>query len=414
MLRILKEKKMAKKELKQRQGRKKVLGEVGRRNLLPTIEPIDYDFSEEEREEVLKDAPNEVMKYPEDLKNLWIQARVASLRVDSCKDRFFVFDNKNGTEQIVDLKCINLKSIILSKGGTLNDVEDALAIKQETLTPLLIASSHKHNALKKAMKEEKNLIYSIKEGYSPEITEALINTFGEMNGIESTQKIIRAKLGILLTTQELLRFYSLHKTEIEAKKTTFLASSNDYKIATESGRLQILNNILTDLNIKYEKYMREGKEDKALIFSREMRNILEQARKEVKGNELKLTIDGKIDIAATIHGQENVERAMKSLPVNAIIVGLVAAKSNLDPTVLIHQLCTSYYKDFNGFNKNVLGRDAIRLPGDLIRAYNWEELEVKNKQFINELEPPKVEEASVVDLDRKERILRRLQQLKKL
>lgn len=403
------------KELKQKKGRPRVLsGDLGKKKDIEESPKKTYDFTEEEREEVLKDAPNEVLKYPEDLKNLWIQARVASLRVDTSKDRFFVFLNKKGEEQIVDLKCINIKAMILSRGGSMEDVNDAKEIKEEYLTPLLLDSSHKHNSLKRVLKEEKNLIYSIREGYSPEITEALISTFGEMNGIESTQKIIRAKLGVLLSSQELLRFYSLHKTEIEAKKTVFLASSNEYKIATESGRLQILNNILTDLNLKYEKYMRENKEDKALVFSREMRNILEQARKEVKGNELKLTVDGKIDIAATIHGQENVDRVMKNLPINALIIGLVAARSNLDPAILINQLCTSYYKNFNGFNKNVLGRDAIRLPGDVIRTYDWKELEEKNKKFIKELEPPTVEEATVVDLDRKERILKKLQQLKKL
>ena len=163
---------------------------------------------------------------------------------------------------------------------------------------------------------------------------------------------------------------------------------------------------------KFIKYLEEGLEDKALIFEREIRNMLEQARKEVKGNELKLTVDGKIDIVATLHGQENVSRVFRTLPINSIIIGLVAAKSGLDPTVLVHQLATSYYKDFNGFNKTILGREKIMLPGDLIRAANWEELEKQNQKFLDEMTPYEVQEPTYIDDERKASVKDRLKALR--
>lgn len=138
----------------------------------------------------------------------------------------------------------------------------------------------------------------------PDHWNQVVQLFGEMNGIEDVRKIMQERNNVFLSQKDLLRFFAKNKAEIDARRATFLASSDQYKIASEAGRLQILNEILVDLHIKYQYYMEQKKEQKAMIFSREIRNILEQARKEVKGNELKLTVDGKIDITATLHGQE--------------------------------------------------------------------------------------------------------------
>ena len=247
---------------------------------------------------------------------------------------------------------------------------------------------------------------------TPDILSYIVKLFGEMNGVEDVQKILKQEKKINLTQKELLSIFARKKAEIESKRAVFLASSNQYKVATEAGRLQIINSIIIDLQGRYHKYLEEGLEDKALIFEREIRNMLEQARKEVKGNELKLTVDGKIDITATLHGQENVSRVFRTLPVNSIIIGLVAAKSGLDPTVLVHQLATSYYKNFNGFNKMILGREKIMLPGDLIRAANWDELEQQNQKFLDEMSPYEAQEATYLDDEVKLSVKERLKALK--
>lgn len=365
-----------------------------------------HNFTEEQRKEIMKDAPDEIYLLSKETQDKWVSAELADRALNECPDRFFVFQNKDGESQTVDLKQINCKGMILKRGGTMEDWEDAMEIKKAIIIPLL-----KEVAMRKSAY---NVAYRVEHGanFSSELKEKLIRLFGEMNGIDGCQKIVKDEDGILLSAKELLRFFAKNKAEIDAKRAVFLANSNEFKIATEAGRLQILNSILEDLNIKYNHYMKINREDKALVFTREIRNILEQARKEVKGNELKLTVDGKIDITATLHGQENVAKILRSLPINAIVIGLVAAKSNLDPAVLIHQLATSYYRDFNGFNKNILGRDKISLPGDCIRAYDWNELREENVKFLNEMRPPKVEEASYKDVTVKENLKARLERIK--
>lgn len=366
---------------------------------LPAISQKDFV-------EIIEQAPEVIQTASSELKNAFVALETAERALSESSYRFFVFESKDGEEVTVDLKSYSAKGFILRHGGKESDVKKAQRHKEMYVMPLIEEI--------KRCKEVFNDIYrkEMLSSVTPEIMSYIVKLFGEMNGVDDVQKILKEEKKIKLTQKELQAIFAKKKAEIESKRAVFLASSNQYKVATEAGRLQIINTIIIDLQHRYQKYLAEEKEEKALIFEREIRNMLEQARKEVKGNELKLTVDGKIDIVATLHGQENVSRVFRTLPINSIIIGLVAAKSGLDPTVLVHQLATSYYKDFNGFNKTILGREKIMLPGDLIRAANWEELEKQNQKFLDEMTPYEVQEATYIDDERKASVKDRLKALR--
>lgn len=366
---------------------------------LPAISQKDFA-------EIIEQAPEVIQTASSELKNAFVALETAERALSESSYRFFVFEGKDGEEITADLKSYSAKGFILRHGGKESDVKKAQRHKEMYVIPLIEEI--------KRCKEVFNDIYrkEMLSSVTPEIMSYIVKLFGEMNGVDDVQKILKEEKKIKLTQKELQAIFAKKKAEIESKRAVFLASSNQYKVATEAGRLQIINTIIIDLQHRYQKYLAEEKEEKALIFEREIRNMLEQARKEVKGNELKLTVDGKIDIVATLHGQENVSRVFRTLPINSIIIGLVAAKSGLDPTVLVHQLATSYYKDFNGFNKTILGREKIMLPGDLIRAANWEELEKQNKKFLDEMTPYEVQEVTYIDDERKASVKDRLKTLR--
>lgn len=366
---------------------------------LPAISQKDFV-------EIIEQAPEVIQTASSELKNAFVALEMAERALSESSYRFFVFEGKDGEEITADLKSYSAKGFILRHGGKESDVKKAQRHKEMYVMPLIEEI--------KRCKEVFNDIYrkEMLSSVTPEIMTYIVKLFGEMNGVDDVQKILKEEKKIKLTQKELQAIFAKKKAEIESKRAVFLASSNQYKVATEAGRLQIINTIIIDLQHRYQKYLAEEKEEKALIFEREIRNMLEQARKEVKGNELKLTVDGKIDIVATLHGQENVSRVFRTLPINSIIIGLVAAKSGLDPTVLVHQLATSYYKDFNGFNKTILGREKIMLPGDLIRAANWEELERQNQKFLDEMTPYEVQEATYIDDERKASVKDRLKALR--
>lgn len=366
---------------------------------LPAISQKDFV-------EIIEQAPEVIQTASSELKNAFVALEMAERALSESSYRFFVFEGKDGEEITADLKSYSAKGFILRHGGKESDVKKAQRHKEMYVMPLIEEIKRRKEAFNDIYRKE--MLSSV----TPEIMTYIVKLFGEMNGVDDVQKILKEEKKIKLTQKELQAIFAKKKAEIESKRAVFLASSNQYKVATEAGRLQIINTIIIDLQHRYQKYLAEEKEEKALIFEREIRNMLEQARKEVKGNELKLTVDGKIDIVATLHGQENVSRVFRTLPINSIIIGLVAAKSGLDPTVLVHQLATSYYKDFNGFNKTILGREKIMLPGDLIRAANWEELKKQNQKFLDEMTPYEVQEATYIDDERKASVKDRLKALR--
>ena len=257
--------------------------------------------------EIIENAPEVIQTASKELKDAFVALEMAERALSESSERFFVFEGSQGEEFTADLKSYSAKGFVIRHGGTKTAAEKAQRQKEIYIMPLIEDIRAKKAVFNDIYRKE--MLSSV----TPDILSYIVKLFGEMNGVEDVQKILKQEKKINLTQKELLSIFARKKAEIESKRAVFLASSNQYKVATEAGRLQIINSIIIDLQGRYHKYLEEGLEDKALIFEREIRNMLEQARKEVKGNELKLTVDGKIDITATLHGQENVSRVFRTL-----------------------------------------------------------------------------------------------------
>lgn len=335
---------------------------------------------EYDREEIIKNAPDFVQIASVALQNKYIDYEIARRNLDECEDRFMRYTNDKGEFYTIDLKNVNIKGIMKNKGANDEAIKDAQEIRSKRILPLI----SKYNQMRQKYFHAFDL--HNKQGNALiSLTPMLLDMFGSMLSVKDIVKICKQKEGYDLSEAELVKFYNENKNVIEARQSKYVLKSDQYRVATESGRLEILNDILTDLYLKYEKYMKLDQDQKALVMEREIRNVLEQARKELKGNQLKLTVDGKIDISATLHGVENVGRVMRDVPINSIIIGLVSSKANIPAEVMIQQLSSSWYKNFNGFNKNILGQEEIQLPGDIIKGYDWKELEKKNNLFLSEM-----------------------------
>lgn len=355
------------------------------------------------REDIIKEAPDFVQIASKYMQDAYVEYERARLKLDQCPDRFLTYIGHNNVMHSIDLKYVNVKGIMKNRGASEEAIQDAQEIRAKVLMPLL----GEYNRAKTKYFHTFDL-YNDRSKALAKLTPTLLDLFGSLCSIRDVRKIIKQKEGYDLEEGELQKFYNENKTVIESRQSKFVLKSDKYRVATEAGRLEIINDILTDLLLKYEEYIEKGQETKAVNMSREIRNLLEQARKEVKGNELKLTVDGKIDISATIHGGENISRIMRDIPINSIIIGLVAAKSQLKPETLIYQLATSWYKDFNGFNRNILGQDQIMLPGDLIKQYDWGELQEQSTKFLNEMKPPQITDIEVIQEEKGEDIREKL------
>ena len=366
-------------------------------------------MSEATREDIMKDAPDFVQIASKYMQDIYIEYEKVRRKIDECPDRFLTYEGRNGTLHSIDLKYVNAKGVMKNRGASEDSIKDAQEIRAKVLMPLLGEYNRARNKYLNTFD-----LYNNKSKSLAKLTPTLLDLFGSMYSVKDVRKTIKQREGYDLDDADLAKFYNENKSLIEQRQAKFALKSDKYRVATEAGRLEIINDMLTDLLLKYEDYISRGLETKALTMSREIRNLLEQARKEVKGNELKLTVDGRIDINASIHGEENISRIMRDIPINSIIIGLVSAKSGIRPEIMIHQLATSWYKDFNGFNKNILGQEAIMLPGDMIKQYNWDELEQENEKFLDE-QKSSATEATIIeeDVNLKNKVLQRLKQLNK-
>lgn len=358
--------------------------------------------------DIMMNAPDFVQMASKEQQDLYIDYELKRRELDSCPDRFMTYKGNENKLYTIDLKYINLRVIMMKNGASDDDINDAIEIRQQVIMPLV----QKFNRAKAQYMNAFDL-YNDKKKALLKLTPLLLDLFGTMHSVRDIKKILRNKEGYDLGEEELIQFFNENKSMIESRQQKYIIHSDKYRVATEAGRLEIINDMLTDMLIKYEYYVEKDQESRAINLSKEIRNLLEQARKEVKGNELKLTVDGKIDIAATLHGQENISRVMRNVPINSIVIGLVAAKTGLKAEVLTAQLAQSWYSNFNGFNKTILGNQKVELPGDLIKAYDWKELEKENDKFLGEM----VEEAVIIDTpeekSQKRRLIERLRQMKK-
>lgn len=377
---------------------------------------IKYDIPPKVRDEIFSGAEDWLQEAPDDCMQAYVEMEYARRMLDENPCRFFPFKTKyGGATTSVDLKGKSVRNKILSYGGTEDDLRDAEELQKE-LEPLKSDLEYKRVFYNKVIAKNNTSREGKIGRFFGEHTETLIDLFGKLNPVEEIVKIMKADTGVELTKIEITTFYNANKAVIEKRKDEFLKSAGNYKISSDAGRLEILNSMLTDMLIKYKQALADNKDAISINYSKEIKGLLEQARKEIKGNELKLTVDGRIDISATLHGSENAGRILQTIPINSIVIGLVAAKVGLNPLTLVHQLATSYYSEFNGFNKNILGRDSISLPGDLVRTYDWGELEVKNKKFLNEMEPVRVEEPTYemlhTDKEKRDSIMEKIRRLK--
>ncbi len=238
----------------------------------------------------------------------------------------------------------------------------------------------------------------------------LIDMFGRYYSVEEVTKFIRKEWGFSIKHDTVKDFFVKNKDKIERKRAEFVLKGKETRLATDAGRLEVLSNLAWEFEQKFKK-------TQSIEVSKELRNIIEQIRKEIKGEEIKLSVDGRIDINATIQANKTLNEALSKLPINMIVIGLTAAKQRINPSQLISSLANSYYSRFNGFN-DLGDKNEIDLPGKFIKQYDWGEIKRKTEenngiedvQHIDEEEVTPAEKAVVED--KKKKLLSLLEQYK--
>ena len=321
----------------------------------------------------------------------WKQWKAMAYRIDNHVHRIYVAAHPvSGEIKEFDCKGPGALTVKLARnwGATVEDQENIRECCQEL--QLLKSEKGKLNA------KWTKLVYGKSRQGNQTLLQLrsaeVIDLYGKYYSLEEIRSIIQNKWQFSIRPAELQDFYNKHKDKIDRLRADYVLAGKEIRLATDAGRMEVLSKIAFEMEKKFEV-------SKTIDVSRELRAVIEQIRKEVKGEELRLTVDGKIDITATIQANQTVHEALQKLPINMIVIGLTAAKQGINPAWLIGSLANSYYAKFNGFNK-LADRGEIQLPGAYIKAYNWDEIKMKQENKIEEGEAIEVYEENIAPLDK--------------
>lgn len=312
-------------------------------------------------EECRNNIPAVIGKEGPDAEDIYVRYEWMKKCWESTPYAHYEYTGKDGEKRYQDLAAPNFRTIMARGGATIQEQEEASQIREK----YFVRFAQKIGVVKKMLNKVLRPDYPIP---LLEHGNEALEMYGKFHTHEDVQAYIYDKRGYKVPLIKLKLFFNDHINEIQSRRNSYVMQNKEFRVATEAGRLETLNNMLT----QYEIAMQRNPNN--LRLGDLVLKVLEQARKECKGERLFLTVDGKIDVNAMLHGNDNVMTSLQRLPVNLMVIGIVAAKAGINPVNLIAQLAGSYYKDFNGFGKIIKEGNDVDRPSELIRLMDWEEV----------------------------------------
>ncbi len=196
------------------------------------------------------------------------------------------------------------------------------------------------------------------------------------------QKELRNRYGVVVGFAQIMRFEAENRDKILQMRQEENQRLGDLPVGFKRVRLQKLAFLLADRMEQYEK-------SRSRADSAEARALLEQARKEVEGDVVKLDISGRLDIEAALRAESDA-LLLKGLTLQQIILSRVAFRLGVPVLQIQERLLTSFYRKFNGYTaNNNIQETVIEYPSSI--PYDFEEI-----QKIHREKRERVEEVEVV------------------
>ena len=212
----------------------------------------------------------------------------------------------------------------------------------------------------------------------------LLELFGRWRTMDEVYNYVREEWGYQCSHSMVRNFYHRNKAKITELRNKYEISYNDLSVTKKTSRIERLAYLLHEMTEKFS-------DNKNVNYSKEIRAILDQVKKEVEGDEIKLNIQGKIDVNATVAVNRSLVDLIRKVPINNMVVAMVAAKRGLDPVKFMGQFTNSFYKNHNGFSPFLdkgAGDGKVDLPSNII--YDWAEIARKHRN-----DP--IEEAKIIE-----------------
>lgn len=305
---------------------------------------------------------------PEDIQQSYTQWVMYERELDDHPERYLILSDRHG--EPVQIDCAAVYPMIIKKIQRLGlytvEIEADIRRRFDIINQVKWAKgreARKWNTWLAGGKKQN--VLNFRKG-------DILELFGSYRSIDQVYETIKTDWGFSLTRGKLQDFYYENLPDIQERRVRFQSQEKDFYLSTGTGRIESLSYLFTEV-------MKLFDQTKQIKYSSEIRGIIEQVRKEVKGDEIRLTIDGKIDITATVQANRTIQDFNQRLPINLFIVSLVAAKKGINPMSLMAQLGNSFYSNYNGFNKMAEEGEEMKLPSHFINSYDWNEIENMHK-----------------------------------
>jgi hypothetical protein len=214
--------------------------------------------------------------------------------------------------------------------------------------------------------------------------EELLDKFGSLHTVDEVHRMIVKEWGYVISKHAVLVFYQKNLKEIDKLRDHYMMDYSDVSLSKKRSRLD-------KLSIMFYTYFQKWSDDPRLDYSKELRGIIEQIKKEVEGEQININVNGQINVDMTIEVNKTLYETSKRIPINNLIVAMVSAKRGMDPTKLMTQLTTSYYKSLTGFGRYEPELQLVH-PVDL--TYNWNEIEQLHRMKDKSVD---IEDARIVE-----------------
>jgi uncharacterized protein YdcH (DUF465 family) len=203
----------------------------------------------------------------------------------------------------------------------------------------------------------------------------MLEWFGRLYSEEEIhQKLILR--GIPSSYNMVKEFRRKNKGEIEKLQSEYEKDWKSVPVARKRARLDQLSYIYNKIKQEFDK----ASGTPQLNYVREMRTLLDQVRKEVEGEQIKLTVNGQIDINATIEVNKTTEELYSQVNYMSLLIGRVCARFGLNPLILQYRLMNSWYSEHTGFKRNDKFQELKpNYPSAIV--YNWDTIKEKHEQL---------------------------------
>ncbi len=203
----------------------------------------------------------------------------------------------------------------------------------------------------------------------------LLELFGRYYSPTEIHKRLIEVTGVDVSFSSVQKFALKYKLEIEKMQIDWSKDHASVAIGKKRSRLEELNRILRALK---EAESRAHNDKAALPFIKEIRAVLEQARKEIEGHQIKLDVHGRIDINATIASAQSVEQMYAEINWMNLLIARVSARMGINPLLLNHQLTNSWYSKMTGIKKTKsLMDEKVDYPSKILVGLDWNELKAR-------------------------------------